>query len=345
MSRFIGIASLLALATALVAVAEPVNRFHAIVLDAEEVAETKPAVNSCADECTWVAAGAAGCSGMDLHCACTSPSFQAAFRQCVQETCSFADAGEGVAFFADACEARADAHTHPRRAFPPTITITATDLPSSPPKSAPTPSNIPTTSPSTGLGTVHTSPTSFGTDGSGTIKPTTLPSTATSFPPGPASNPPPSHPASNSNSGPDSGAGTVKPTTIPSTATSFPPGPATNAGTGSSIPLNLSSTPLPPSIPISPPPPNPVAALSSSSSEPAASGLLASPSVSGAGATFTAGGLSVNPSATAPAIVVHNETAPIGNGAVGGLRVGGKGKAVWMGVVSVVVAVVVVGGL
>ncbi|KAI0684611.1 hypothetical protein BC835DRAFT_614462 [Cytidiella melzeri] len=60
-------------------------------------------VNACANDCTWMAAQVAGCSGMDIHCACTSPSFQVAFRECVETSCSFAEAGEGVQFYTGTC--------------------------------------------------------------------------------------------------------------------------------------------------------------------------------------------------------------------------------------------------
>ncbi|KAI0821266.1 hypothetical protein BC629DRAFT_1587559 [Irpex lacteus] len=59
--------------------------------------------NACANDCTWMAAQVAGCSGMDIHCACTTSVFQASFRQCVERSCSFTDAGEGVQFFENAC--------------------------------------------------------------------------------------------------------------------------------------------------------------------------------------------------------------------------------------------------
>lgn len=39
----------------------------------------------------------------DIHCACTTSVFQASFRQCVERSCSFTDAGEGVQFFENAC--------------------------------------------------------------------------------------------------------------------------------------------------------------------------------------------------------------------------------------------------
>ncbi|KAI0090849.1 hypothetical protein BDY19DRAFT_937885 [Irpex rosettiformis] len=59
--------------------------------------------NACADECTWMAAQVAGCSAMDIACACTTPHFQSSFRQCVERTCSFTDAAEGAQFFETAC--------------------------------------------------------------------------------------------------------------------------------------------------------------------------------------------------------------------------------------------------